>query len=96
MSISLDPETQGLPIPLATTAAWLVIPPLAVNIPLAACIPCISSGEVSTLTNIVSCIMDVSLSASSEVNTTLPLAAPGEAGKPFAITFIVLFSSSVG
>ena len=54
MSISLDPETQGLPIPLATTAAWLVIPPLAVNIPLAACIPCISSGEVSTLTKIVS------------------------------------------
>ena len=39
MSISLDPETHGLPMPLATTAAWLVIPPLEVKIPLAAFIP---------------------------------------------------------
>ncbi len=39
MVISLEPDTHGLPIPLATTAAWLVIPPLAVKIPFAACIP---------------------------------------------------------
>ena len=96
ISISLEPETQGLPIPLATTAAWLVIPPLAVKIPLAACIPWISSGDVSTLTKIVSCIMSLSLWASSEEKTTLPLAAPGDAGKPFAITWIELFSSKVG
>ena len=37
-----------------------------------------------------------SLSASSDVNTTFPLAAPGDAGSPFAITFIELFSSKVG
>ena len=33
------PETQGRPIPRATTAAWLVIPPRAVRMPFAACIP---------------------------------------------------------
>ena len=55
-----------------------------------------SSGEVSTLTNIVFCIMLFSLSASSEEKTTFPLTAPGEAGKPFAITLIFVFSSSVG
>ena len=85
-----------MPIPLATTAAWLVIPPLAVNIPLAACIPLISSGEVSTRTNIVSCICSFNLSASSAENTTLPLAAPGEAGKPDAIIFFSALSSKVG
>ena len=72
------------------------MPPLAVKIPLAACMPWISSGDVSTLTKIVSCIILFNLSASSEVKTTLPLAAPGEAGRPFAIVFIGLFSSKVG
>ena len=33
------PETHGRPMPRATTAAWLVIPPRAVKIPRAACIP---------------------------------------------------------
>ena len=55
-----------------------------------------SSGEVSTRTNIVSCIISFNLSASSEVKTTFPLAAPGEAGKPFAITSNKPFSSKVG
>ena len=55
-----------------------------------------SSGEVSTLTKIVSCIIAVNLSASSDVKTTLPLAAPGDAGNPFAITLIESFSSKVG
>ena len=40
--------------------------------------------------------MESNLSASSEENTTFPLAAPGDAGKPFAITFILLFSSIDG
>jgi hypothetical protein len=47
----VHPQTQVLPHPLATTAAWLVIPPLAVSTPLAAHIPPISSGEVSSLKN---------------------------------------------
>ena len=33
------PETQGRPMPRATTAAWLVIPPRAVRMPFAACMP---------------------------------------------------------
>ena len=96
MLISPEPETHGLPIPLATTAAWLVMPPLAVNIPLAACIPWISSGEVSTLTKIVSSFWFFILSASSAVKTTLPLAAPGDAGRPLAIIFFSTLSSNVG
>ena len=39
IKISPAPATHALPIPLATTAAWLVMPPLLVNIPFAACIP---------------------------------------------------------
>ena len=72
------------------------MPPLDVSIPFDACIPLISSGEVSTLTNIVSCIIEFNLSASSDENTTFPLAAPGDAGKPFAITFISPFSFNEG
>lgn len=48
--ISEHPETQHFPQPRATTAAWDVIPPLAVNIPAAACMPPTSSGLVSVLT----------------------------------------------
>ena len=33
------PETHGRPMPRATTAAWLVIPPRAVRMPFAACMP---------------------------------------------------------
>src|SRR5210317_1424847 len=40
--------------------------------------------------------MSFNLSASSEEKTTFPLAAPGDAGSPFAITLISLFSSNVG
>jgi hypothetical protein len=58
--------------------------------------PCISSGDVSILTNILSCIKDLSLSASFEEKVTLPLAAPGDAGKPLAIIFLSAFSSRVG
>ena len=50
--ISEHPDTQHLPMPLATTAACEVIPPLAVRIPSAATIPARSSGDVSSLTRI--------------------------------------------
>ena len=46
------PETQHFPQPRATTAAWEVMPPLAVRIPTAACMPPTSSGLVSVLTYI--------------------------------------------
>ena len=47
---SEQPATQHLPIPLATTAACEVIPPLSVRMPSAATMPARSSGEVSALT----------------------------------------------
>ena len=46
------PATQGLPMPRATTAAWLVMPPRAVRMPSAACMPWMSSGVVSMRTRI--------------------------------------------
>ena len=46
------PATQGRPMPRATTAAWLVMPPRVVRMPLAACMPWMSSGLVSMRTRI--------------------------------------------
>ena len=45
------PLTQQIPIPRATTAAWLVMPPRIVKTPLLEFIPSISSGDVSSLTS---------------------------------------------
>ena len=39
MRTSPAPATQGLPMPRATTAAWLVMPPVEVRMPSAACMP---------------------------------------------------------
>ncbi len=50
ISISAQPDTQQVPIPRATTAAWEVIPPRTVRIPSEAFIPSMSSGEVSRRT----------------------------------------------
>ena len=49
-SSSSAPHTQVLPIPRATTAAWLVLPPRLVRMPSAAIIPFRSSGLVSRRT----------------------------------------------
>eukprot|EP00438_Fugacium_kawagutii_P021523 Skav233408 [mRNA] locus=scaffold892:134441:141349:+ [translate_table: standard] len=46
------PATHGRPMPRATTAAWLVMPPLVVKTPSAACKPWMSSGLVSMRTRI--------------------------------------------
>lgn len=81
-SASVHPETQHLPIPRATTAACEVIPPSAVSTPTADFIPWMSSGVVSLRTRITSSPTLAMVSASSGVNTTLPVAAPGDAGSP--------------
>ena len=91
--ISPHPATQLLPIPLATTAAWDVIPPLAVKIPFAAFIPSISSGEVSVLTKITFFPSSAISLALSAVKTASPTAAPGEAGSPFAIASASCFAT---
>ncbi len=94
--MSVEPATQGLPMPRATTAAWEVMPPRAVRIPWAACIPPMSSGEVSVRTRMTRSPLAASASASAAVKTTLPTAAPGEAGRPLAIFCILAAGSTRG
>ena len=88
IAIAPQPDTQHVPMPLATTAAWDVIPPRTVRIPCAACIPSISSGDVSRRTRMTRSFLFsfTSRLASSAVNTILPAAAPGEAGSASPIT----------
>ena len=71
-------------MPRATTAACEVMPPRVVTTPSAACMPWMSSGEVSTLTKIDFFPAWRKDCASSALNTISPLAAPGEAGRPVA------------
>ena len=78
---------QHLPMPRATTAAWVVIPPRAVSMPAAAFMPWMSSGEVSVRTSRTCSPFWCHSAAAFAVNTTLPIAAPGDAGRPFAIDF---------
>ncbi len=90
------PATQGRPMPRATTAAWLVMPPRVVKIPLAACMPWMSSGLVSMRTRMTASPLSARLSASSALNTTAPEAAPGLAARPLPIDVRFAFGSSVG
>ena len=50
--LARHPTTQHLPMPRATTAACEVMPPVAVRMPAAACMPPMSSGLVSARTRI--------------------------------------------
>ena len=77
------PTMQGSPMPRATTAAWLDLPPTAVRMPLATSMPWMSSGVVSLRTRITGPFLDAS-TASSAVKTARPTAAPGDASIPFA------------
>ena len=83
-------------MPRATTAACDVIPPRVVRMPSATCMPLMSSGLVSTRTRITLCPAALATSASSELNTISPLAAPGEAGRPVATTLRSALGSMVG
>lgn len=94
--ILLHPTMQHLPIPRATTAAWLVMPPLAVRMPCAFAMPATSFGEVSDLMSITFSPLSFARIAFFELNTALPVAAPGDAARPFAMTFIGYFGSMVG
>ena len=64
---SPQPETQHVPIPRATTAAWLVIPPRIVKIPSEWFIPSISSGLVSKRTKMTFSPLLLAAIASSAV-----------------------------
>ena len=98
MEISPQPDTQHSPIPRATTAAWLVIPPRTVRIPCADFIPVISSGDVSRRTRTTFSPLSAHSTASSAVNTILPHAAPGEAPRPFprGVAAFRAFASNCG
>ena len=95
-SIASAPQTQVLPIPLATTAAWDVLPPRAVKIPFAAIMPSRSSGFVSRRTKTTRSPSSAHLTAVAESKTALPTAAPGEAAIPVATTFSVVAASNCG
>ena len=86
MSRAPQPTTEGLPIWRPTTAACDVMPPVAVRMPWATDMPWMSSGTVSIRTSRTFLPFCAQATASSAVKTTAPVAAPGEAGRPFAAT----------
>ena len=90
------PTTAGRPIPRATSAACEALPPSEVRIPLAAWKPATSSASVNGRTRITSRPSCAACTASSAVNTTSPLAAPGEALTPVASTSKSALGSKVG
>ncbi len=90
MSSAPQPTTEGLPIWRPTTAACDVMPPVAVRMPWATDMPWMSSGTVSMRTSRTFLPFCAHATASSAVKTTAPVAAPGEAGRPFAATATVL------
>ena len=83
--IASQPTMQHLPHPRATRAACEVMPPRTVRIPDAALMPSMSSGEVSSRTRITLRPSAAAATASSGVNTRVPTAPPGDAGRPCAI-----------
>ena len=91
--ISPAPTMQHIPHPLATNAAWEVIPPLEVRIAIEALMPSTSSGFVSSLTSTTFSPLASQSTASCAVKTAFPVAPPGPAGSPLA-SKLVLFSAS--
>src|SRR5437867_956523 len=84
-SSASQPATHTLPIRRATTAAWEVVPPLAVRNPTDAFMPWMSSGLVSRRTRIARSPRSFISTARSGVSAILPAAAPGPAGSPLPI-----------
>ena len=72
-------------MPRATTAAWLVLPPVEVSIPWEASMPAMSSGLVSCLTRMTFSPPRLQASASFALKTMRPTAAPGEALSPLVM-----------
>ena len=94
MAMSPQPETQQVPMPRATTAAWEVIPPRTVRMPWAAFMPVMSSGEVSRRTRTTFSPRFFHSMASSALKTILPQAAPGLAPRPLPIGFALASASA--
>ena len=92
----MAPVIQGLFKPLATTAAWLVSPPLEVNIPSDACMALISLVFVSIRINIDFSSLFLILFIPSISKATKPDTTPGDAGNPFVKLFNFCESSRIG
>ena len=77
-------------MPRATTAAWLVMPPRVVRMPLRGvhAVDVLGAGLDAHQDDRLAAA-GAAASASSAENTTLPEAAPGEAGRPRASTFVL-------
>ena len=90
------PDTQGLPMPRATTAACEVLPPREVSTPWAAKKPWMSSGLVSSRTRMIFSPALPRASAVSASKTIIPEAAPGDAGRPVASGWPLKDGSSRG
>ena len=73
-------------MPRATSAACEALPPSLVRMPFAAWKPATSSASVNGRTRTTSRPSASASSASAAVNTTSPLAAPGEAFTPVVST----------
>ena len=73
-------------MPRATSAACEALPPSEVRMPLAAWKPATSSASVNGRTRITARPSLAAATASGAVNTIAPLAAPGEAATPRAMT----------
>ena len=72
------------------------MPPFVVRIPTEECIPCISSGLVSSLTKITSLPLRASSSALSASKTISPTAAPGDAFSALLKNFLSCDSMNCG
>ena len=86
MSSALAPVTAGRPMPRATSAAWLALPPSAVRMPRAAKKPATSSASVNGRTRMTSRPSAPASTAAGALKTISPFAAPGEAATPLAST----------
>ena len=77
------PETQGLPMPRATTAAWLVMPPRAVRMPSRRmhAVDVLRAGLDADQDHLRALRLRASRPRRRS-NTISPVAAPGEAGRP--------------
>ena len=92
----LAPTMHGIPIALATTAAWLVIPPFTVNTPRDSDIAFMSSDIVSVFINIASVSVELySITLLVDI-ATFPEAAPGLAGTPKSATLGFISSGTEG
>ena len=94
--IPVAPATQVMPMPRATTAAWLVMPPWAVSTPWETMTPAMSSGVVSKRTRMTFSPLPPRSAASSAEKDSEPTAAPGEAGRPFTMTVALCVGSMPG